>query len=221
MPSYSGIFTLQAQMQAVAANNWTGVVPTIGSAYQGGYFAGQVSTAGNGIADYNLVVGPVASAENTSIQFKTTNTNDAGAGSLIDGPANSASMNDASHPAAQFCEALTIGGFTDWYMPARLELDIYYFNLKPTTNANVTTTGVNAYAVPARASNYTSGTPAQTSAAIFKDTGAEDYSIVGLYWSSTQTDAVNGWSRYFLNGNQYYVNKNSSRKVRAVRRVPV
>jgi len=30
----------------------------------GGFFAGQISTAGNSIADYNLVVGPVASAQN-------------------------------------------------------------------------------------------------------------------------------------------------------------
>ena len=30
-------------------------------------------------------------------------------------------MNDANHPAAQFCEGLTIGGFSDWYMPAKNE----------------------------------------------------------------------------------------------------
>jgi hypothetical protein len=35
------------------------------------------------------------------------------------------------HPAAQFCVNLSIGGFTDWYLPARYELDIAYFNLKP------------------------------------------------------------------------------------------
>jgi hypothetical protein len=39
MPSYSGIFTLQAQMQAKAANNWSPFVPgapTIGTATQTG-----------------------------------------------------------------------------------------------------------------------------------------------------------------------------------------
>ena len=36
MPSYSGVFTLQAQMQAIGAQNWPGYVPAIGEAYQGG-----------------------------------------------------------------------------------------------------------------------------------------------------------------------------------------
>ena len=29
----------------------------IGDAYEGGFFAGQISTAGNGVADFNLVIG--------------------------------------------------------------------------------------------------------------------------------------------------------------------
>ena len=59
-------------MQAIAAGTWTGLpLPTIGDAYEGGYFAGQISTAGNGVADYNLVVGPVASAQNSSKKWKT------------------------------------------------------------------------------------------------------------------------------------------------------
>jgi hypothetical protein len=175
MPSYSGIFTLQAQMQAKAASNWPPLPPAIGAAYEGGFFAGQISTVGNGIADYNLVIGPVASAQST-LKFKTLNTTDAGATSVIDGPSNSSSMNDALHPAAQFCEGLTVGGFSDWYMPAKNELEVCYYNLKPTTNNNDTGSGINANAVPARASNYTTSIPAQTSATDFKDTGTEDFS---------------------------------------------
>jgi hypothetical protein len=38
-----------------------GGLPDIGAAYQGGFFAGQISTAGNGIADYNLVIAPKSS----------------------------------------------------------------------------------------------------------------------------------------------------------------
>ena len=127
MPSYSGVFTLQAQMQAKAASNWPEAPPAIGSAFGGGFFAGQISTAGNGIADYNLVVGPVASAQN-QLQWKTSNTSTAGTSSVIDGPANSAAMNDAAHPAAQFCEAVTAGGFTDWYLPSQNELNQMYLN---------------------------------------------------------------------------------------------
>ncbi len=223
MPSYSGVFTLQAQMQAIAAGTWTGIPLAIGDAYQGGFFAGQISTAGNGIADYNLVVGPVASAQNSSIQWKTTNTSTTGTTSDIDGPANSTAMNNASHPAGQFCEGLTIGGFSDWYMPAKNELEVCYYNLKPTTTSNTTASGINANAVPARASNYTVGTPAQTSATDFKSTGAEDFAVVQYYWSSTQNSATNAWLQQFDIGDQNFSGyvKSNSAPVRAIRRVAV
>jgi hypothetical protein len=222
MPSYSGVFTLQAQMQAIAAGTWTGLPLVIGQAYQGGYFAGQISTAGNSIADYNLVVGPVASAQTTSVKFKTANTNDASAVSVIDGPTNSSSMNDASHPAAQFCEAVTTGGFTDWYMPAQNELEVCFYNLKPGTANNNTSSGINANAVPARASNYTAfGAPIQTTAMDFQSSGAEDF-INNYYWSSTQFSAAFAWQQRFDDGNQYRgYTKTYSGRVRAIRRVAV
>jgi len=197
-----------------------GGIPTIGAAFGGGFFAGQIDQSGT---IYNLAVGPVASAENASKQFKTTNTSTAGAKSVIDGPANSTAMNDASHPAAQFCEGLTIGGFSDWYMPAQNELEVCYFNLKPTTSANITSVGTNANAVPARASNYTSGTPAQTSATDFQSTGAEDFALA-YYWSSTQNSVsplYKAFRQNFDYGNQQISDANDSNRVRAVRRVAV
>jgi hypothetical protein len=220
MPSYSGIFTLQTQMQAIAAGTWTGIPIPIGSAYQGGFYAGQISTAGNGVADFNLVVGPVVSAQST-LQWKTTNTTTAGTDSVIDGPANSTAMNNASHPAAQFCEGLTVGGYTDWYMPAKNELEVCYYNLKPTTQNNNTSSGTNTNAVPSRGSNYTSGVPAQTSATNFRSTGTEDFDEQ-RYWSSTQFDTNYAWAQNFYNGNQYrYPAKNGTNRVRAIRRVAV
>ena len=199
--------------------------PTIGAAYGGGYYAGQISTAGTGVADYNLVVGPLASAQST-LQWKTTNTVTAGTSSVIDGPSNSAAMNNASHPAAQFCEALTVGSNTDWYMPAKNELEVCYYNLKPTTGVNNTASGINVNSVPARASNYTSGNPAQTSAAAFvTSTGAEAFGAT-YYWSSTQDPFAGGslfakWQR-FDTGRQYYGRKYYTYiNVRAVRRVAV
>lgn len=222
MPSYSGVFTLQAQMQAIAAGTWTGIPLVIGQAYQGGYFAGQISTAGNSIADYNLVVGPVASAQNASKQYRTSSASGDPA-SVIDGPGNSAAMNDADHPAAQFCEGLTIGGYSDWYMPAINELEVCYFNLKPTTQSNNTSWGINANAVPARASNYTSGNPAQTSATDFRNTGAEDF-VNTHYWSSTSglANSTTASLKYFDTGNQVnYGSKTFATYVRAIRRVAV
>ena len=219
MPSYSGVFTLQAQMQAIAAGTWTGIPLAIGDAYGGGFFAGQISTAGNSIADYNLVVGPLASAQST-LQWKIVATATSGASSVINGPANSAAMNDASHPAAQFCEGLTVGGFSDWYMPAQNELEVCYYNLKPSSTGNTTSVGINANAVPARASNYTSGDPAQTSATNFQTGGTEAF-FAGVYWCSTERFNSAGWLQYFSQGNQTSFNKTSSQRVRAIRRVAI
>jgi hypothetical protein len=220
MPSYSGVFTLQAQMQAIAAGTWTGLPPVIGSAYQGGFFAGQINQSGT---IYNLVVGPVSSAQ-TTLAWKNALTATAGADSVIDGPQNTADMvadgNSTVYPCAHFCNDLSTGGQTDWYMPAKNELDVCYFNLKPTTTNNNTNSGINANAVPARASNYTAGTPAQTTATDFKDTGAEDFATA-FYWSSTEKDATDTWLQTFDNGRQTYGGKTLSYNVRAIRRVAV
>jgi hypothetical protein len=204
-----------------AASNSVTPLPAIGDAFGGGFFAGQISTAGNSIADYNLVVGPVASAQNSSKQWKTTNTSTTGTSSVIDGPTNSSNMNNASHPAAQFCEGLTIGGFSDWYMPAKNELEVCYYNLKPTTTSNTTASGINANAVPARASNYTTGNPSQTSATAFvTSTGSEAFAA-GNYWSSTQLSSLYAYRQYFDDGGQSTPYKNYSFRVRAIRRVAV
>ena len=220
MPSYSGVFTLQAQMQAKAANNWPSAPLVIGQAYQGGYYAGQISTTGNGIADFNLVIGPVASAEST-LQWKLVNTATAGTSSVINGPANSTAMNNITHPAAQFCKAVSAGSYSDWYMPATNELEVCYYNFKPSTQSNFTSSGINANAVPARASNYTTGTPAQTTAAIFvASSGAESFSN-GYYWASTEQSTPFANQQTFSNGKQYYTYKYFASKVRAVRRVAV
>lgn len=221
MPNFSGIWTVTQQMQAKGQSLWPEAPPPIGTAYQGGYFAGQISTAGNSVADYNLVIGPLASAQNSSVRWKTSNTSTAGTTSVINGPANSTAMNDAAHPAAQFCEGLTIGSFSDWYMPAQNELEVCYYNLKPTTSGNNTSSGINANAVPARASNYTSGTPAQTAAVDFQTGNAQAFDGVG-YWSSTEASATKAWSQRFSNGFQTsYFNKTYYYSVRAVRRVAV
>jgi hypothetical protein len=196
----------------------------IGEAYEGGYFAGQISTAGNGVADYNLVIAPKSSGQNSSKQWKTSNTDTSGTTSVIDGPANTSAMiaaGAASHPAANFCDGLSIGGFSDWYMPAKNELEICYYNLKPTTASNTTTRGANTNAVPSRPSNYTTGTPAQTIATDFQTTNSEAFAAT-YYWSSTQTGSTAASAQTFGNGFQdNAVPKSGSYYVRAVRRIAV
>lgn len=224
MPSYSGVFTLQAQMQAIAAGTWTGIPPSvIGQAFGGGYYAGQIGVSS--VATHYLIVGPVASAESSSKQYKNANTATAGADSVIDGPQNTADIvadgNSTVYPAGHFCNDLVIGGFSDWYMPAKNELEVCYYNLKPTTQNNSTSTGTNTNAVPSRGSNYTLGTPAQTSASDFQSTGAEDFAA-SFYWSSTEASAMYAWGQRFSDGYQTNLyTKTSSVRVRAVRRVAV
>jgi len=224
MPSYSGVFTLQAQMQAIAAGTWTGIPLVIGQAFGGGYFAGQIGVSG--VATHNLVIGPVSTAQSTNIKWKNANTATPGADSNIDGPQNTADMvadgNSTVYPCAHFCNDLSTGGQTDWYMPAKNELEICYFNLKPTTTANGTSSGINPNAVPARASNYTSGNPAQTSASAFiTSTGAEAFAAA-YYWNSTEFSATYAWLQTFGDGNQGQTNKGLAYyRVRAIRRVAV
>lgn len=190
---------------------------TIGQAYQGGYYAGQISTAGNGVANFNLVVAPKSTGQSGKAFGTGGNTDPT---SVIDGPGNSSTMNDASHPAAQFCEGLSIGGYSDWYMPAQNELEVCYYNLKPTTAVNETTSGINTNAVPSRGSAYSAGTPAQTSSSDFKSTGAECFDSE-YYWTSTQYDFGNGRWQLFDDGYQDRGNKTIPFRVRAIRRVAV
>ena len=210
-------------LSSAASNSVTPAIAP-GQAYGGGYFAGQISTAGNGIADYNLVIGPVSSAESSSKQWKNANTATTGADSVINGPQNTADMvadgSSTVYPAAHFCNDLVIGGFSDWYMPAENELEICYYNLKPIVENNNTSTGANANAVPARASNYTTSNPAQTSAADFKDTGTEDFAGVN-YWVSTETGIKYGGCKNFNTGAFPIQYKTNNLRVRAVRRVAV
>lgn len=193
----------------------------IGQAFGGGYYAGKISTTGNGVATHYLIVAPRSSGE-SSKQWKTTNTT-TGTTSVIAGPTNSANMNNASHPAAQFCEGLTIGGYSDWYMPAKNELEVCYYFLKPTTiYANNTGSGSNANAVSPEpiSTNYSSGSPAQTSATAFI-TGNSEAFAADFYWSSTEYDATSAWLQALSNGVQNPNPKNDSTYVRAVRRVPI
>jgi hypothetical protein len=204
---------------SAASNSITPANLVVGQSYAGGFYAGQISTAGDGVADFNLVIGPVSSAQST-LRWKISGGSTAGTDSVINGPTNSANMNNSDHPAAQFCEGLTVGGFTDWYMPAMNELEVCYYNLKPTTTANFTSTGANVNAVPSRGSTYTSSIPGQTSATAFQTGNAEAFASAG-YWASTQFGAALGRYQNFNTGKQYYATKSLSYRVRAVRRVAV
>ena len=212
---------------ASAASNSITTPYTIGQSLGGGYYAGQISTAGNGIADYNLVIAPKASGQTTAT-WKNSNTATAGADSVINGPQNTLDMvadgSSTVYPSAHFCNDLVTGGFSDWYMPAQNELEVCYFNLKPFTNNNVTNSGINPNSVPARASNYTTGNPARTSSATFYAGTAEAFDL-NNYWSSSEFSATTAVTQEFYDGYQQKgLSKDGGgipRRVRAIRRIAV
>jgi hypothetical protein len=202
------------------------VLPNIGDAFEGGFFAGLISHTADGVPTHALIVAPRATGSTgtgtftANLQWKTTQSITAGTTSSFDGAANTAAMVTAGitdHPAANFCVNLSIGGFTDWYLPARYELDIAYENLKPTTTNNGTNWGINPYSVPERTVNRTAGDPAQTSVSAFQSTGAEPFGA-DSHWSSTEFSSTNAWVLDFPNGVQPTSTKTGIPRVRAFRK---
>jgi hypothetical protein len=205
--------------------------PAIGEAYEGGFFAGYISHTDDGVATHALIVAPAATGASgtgytitTNLRWKTTDTTTAGTTSSFDGAANTANMPGGTHPAAGFCTGLSIGGYTDWYLPARHELDIAYENLKPTTTGNNTSWGINPYSVPERTVNRTAGAPAQTSVAAFQTGGAEAF-VAADHWSSTEYTSTTAWILFFDNGLQTTITaalgliyKTDLKRVRAFRK---
>jgi|688.fasta_scaffold00052_30 hypothetical protein len=211
-------------LPSAASNSVTpSIQPTIGQAYGGGFYAGQINDSGT---IYNLVVAPKATGNvgNTTWGPSGVTT---GFTSTINGPVNSAGLAalGATYPAATFCENLTIGGYSDWYLPARDELEVCYYFLKPTADNNDIRSGSNAYAIAPEpiSTNHTPTSPAQTIAGIgFRDgeTNAFTISPQHYYRTSTELDSTNDMLLSFLTGfvNSYGKTWNGG-SVRAIRRI--
>jgi hypothetical protein len=226
------MWTLSQQAQYQKAGVWPVPPPTtIGQAYGGGYYAGKIAVGGGGVATHYLIVAPKATGEAFGKKwgvYGVTTT----ATSVINGPTNTTTLValGADYQAAVFCNDLNSGGglngYTDWYMPAKNELEVLYYFLKPTTDANSTGSGSNANAVSPEpvSTNYTSGSPAQTTATGTNGfrTGEANAFASGFYWSSTEFNATIAWLQYFSSGYQITdTSKLYSTYVRAVRRIAV
>jgi hypothetical protein len=177
------------------------------------------------MAKYRVIVAPKSSGENSSRQYKNANTAAPSAtGTLTEGKKATDAMvaagNSTVYPAAHFCNNLSIGGYSDWYLPARDELELIWRNLKPVTNNNYTSTdrptgatpdyknlgslgdtanthGLNNNSDPQGVA-YTSGSPAQTSVAAFQTGGAEAMAFGAIgYWSSTEYSSSQAWDQFY------------------------
>lgn len=245
--------TLEVRSRANPANKMIG---TVTGAKGTSLTINVTSVGGSGtftdwsvMARFRIIVAPKASGENASVALKNANTaSPTACQTLTEGLAATQAMRDADtstvYPAAHWARNLNIGGKTDWYIPARDELELCWRNLKPATDANYVTSdrptgasfnyavngsygdtaathGTNNNSSPAGAA-YTASVPGQAAATAFRTGGPEAFTYgSSYYWSSSEYSASNAWNQYWNSSNpgfqdNYY--KTNAALVRAVRR---
>lgn len=116
---------------AICMNDFYGKADTpagLGCVYRGGYYTGIITSPAN----YYLIVAPNASGC-ACCQWKTTNTSTGNSSdstcSRFNGYWNTFNyLNNADHPAGNWTATRSIGGFSDWYLPARCEISVLLTN---------------------------------------------------------------------------------------------
>lgn len=198
-----------------------GSLPAIGAAFQGGFYGGLISQSANGVATHALIIAPRATGESSTRACKTTNTATSGAASTFDGFANCEAAKDATHPVNQWARGLSIGGYSDWYVPAQFELEILFRRFKPdNSEGNTPGFGANAYAVPPTTANYSLSVPPTTSVTAFQAGNAECFESVN-YGTSTQNAATTHVVQDWFYGPPDSLSKTFTQRVRAIRKVAV
>lgn len=200
-----------------------GITPTVpGTPYAGGFYAGRITIGG---VAYALIVAPKALGE-ASLIYRTSGAAFTGNTSTNDGwliRNNMIAEGIEDFPAQRACMALAIGGFRDWYIGAKDEMEVIYRNLKPSTTNNVTTSGINSSAIPPTASNYTTGNPARTNDPAFRSAAGAQFFILDYYFTATQGPSgptyVHG--KRFTTGGDGEDLSLYDYNVRAIRKTPV
>ena len=202
------------------------------------------------MARYRVIVAPKATGEHAGIALKTTGAAlPTACRTLTEGFAATQAMrndhNSTVYPAAHWARNLSINGYTDWYIPARDELELCWRNLKPVTTNNYVADGrytasfdyanngsygetagnqymgTNNNSSPTGAA-YTAAVPGQTAATTFRTGGTEAYAFgSSFYWSSSDFSASAALGQYWqssLAGYQSHKTKSDALRVRAVRR---
>ncbi len=202
-------------MDTISTN--TDIPTIIGTPFAGGYYAGRIRVGDDVFA---LVVAPKAAGENHAALNKDLARVD-GALSFFDGAANTTALAAAGSELAKWAQGLAIGGFTDWYLPSRDELEMLYRAFKPTAEENYCGSGDNPSSVPVGYA-YSLDAPAQTGVEVFRDSSSESFAE-DWYWSSTQYAGVESyaWFQHFNYGYQNTSHKGFELRARAVRRLKV
>lgn len=187
--------------------------PAIGTAMLGGFFAGLVNINGQ---TKGIIVAPKATGEYKG-QWAESDDLIPGAACPVDGQQNTLDMIAAGTDLGKWVQSLDIGGFTDWHIPSRDQLEIIYRAFKPTDYANSPYSGVNINSVPPH-NLYTADEPKQCQIEAFEDDGDEAFDTT-WYWTSTQVGEAYAWIQPFGNGPQHDAWKYSSYRARAVRTI--
>lgn len=193
---------------------------TVGQAYGGGFWAGNITVDG---LVYAIVVSPKTGGDGVLV-YRTSGTAFTGNTSTNDGwliRNNMIAAGISDFPAQQGCMSLTLGGYTDWYLPSKDELEIVYRFLKPTTTSNVTSSGINPSSVPPKTTNYTTTNPQRTTVTAFRSTGTE-YLWPDFYLSATQGSGGSTHAHHKLFGtgaDGTILTSTTGYNVRAIRRV--
>lgn len=167
-------------------------LPTIiGQEFGGGFYAGDIEDNGQ---MYKLIVADIE-ADVYSLAWMSPHEDWPQAASITNGLGNTQSMaGDARFLAGNHCLDWRGGGFADWYMPAKDELNVLYLGLKPSASD-----------CPDR----------------FKTGRDQAFHASHYYWTSTQYSSTRAWGQRFSDGNQYGPSKNATDiRVRPVRRLP-
>lgn len=175
------------------------------------------------MARYRIIVAPRATGEHTGITMsKDTSAFPEDSVTISEGWRSTNDMfsggDSMKYPAAHWVRGLNIGGYTDWYVPARDELELCWRNLKPSTSNNYITTGrlvsgtdytrdgtygdtswyhgTNNNSAPT-GTQYTVTSPSQTGATIFRTGGAEAFKDGmrdgGFYYTSSAVSHAVGY----------------------------
>lgn len=155
----------------------TADLPAVGAAYGGGYFVGQLTINSK---VYNIIVAPKATGQPSVVaKYKLSDgVPFAGDTSTNDGILTRNNMIAAgieNFPMQQWCNNLTIGGFTDWVLPPKDWMELAYRALKPTTANNVTTSGKNTSSIPPTTAFYATTDPTQTAVTLFRSGQAQSF----------------------------------------------
>jgi len=187
---------------------------SIGEAFQGGFLGRRYKVDGEEYAV--IVAGKDGRLRGTWGEYGQ---DVVGARSCINGATNTDAMAEAGSDAAKEARALRLGGFDDWHVPSRDQLEMIYRDFKPTADENYCTyrDGDN----PTTGEYpYTPDSPAQTTIAAFQE-GGEHAIEPGCYMSSTQYSPHGAYVQRFVDGYTYNLGKDNEVRALAVRTIHI